>query len=59
MDASTLYSMYTDAVDSGNLTLLKEFIDSIKEYPITAVFYIWLLLKKPSKTVSTFIDRYI
>lgn len=59
MDASTLYSMYTEAIDSGKLTVLKMFIDAIKGHPVIAAFYIWLLFKKPSKTVSAFIDRFI
>ncbi len=59
MDASTLYSMYTSAMDSGKLTVLEMFIDAIKEHPIIAAFYIWLLFRKPSKTVSAFIDRFI
>lgn len=59
MDASTLYSMYNNAMSSGKLTLLEEFLDTIREHPILAAFYIWLLFKKPSKTVSAFIDRFI
>lgn len=59
MDYSAVYSMFSDAVNSGKLTLLEEFIDTIKEHPILAVFYIWLLFKKPNRTISAFIDRFI
>lgn len=59
MDASALYSMYTNAMDSGKLTVLEMFINTMREHPILAAFYIWLLFKKPSKTVSAFIDRFI
>lgn len=59
MDASTLYNMYSNAMGSGKLTLLEEFLDTIREHPIPAAFYIWLLFKKPGKTVSAFIDRFI
>lgn len=59
MDFSTLYSIYSNAMDSEKLTVLKMFIDAIKGHPVIAAFYIWLLFKKPSKTVSAFIDRFI
>lgn len=59
MDGYTLYSMYNDAMSSGKFTLLEMFIDAIKEHPVLAAFYIWLLFKKPNKTVSAFIDRFI
>lgn len=59
MDCSAIYSMYTEATDSGKLTVLKMFIDAIKGHPVIAAFYIWLLFKKPSKTVSAFIDRFV
>lgn len=59
MDGYTLYSMYSDAMGSGKLTLLEEFLDTIREHPILAAFYIWLLFRKPNKTVSAFIDRFI
>lgn len=59
MDYYAIYSMYSDAMGSGKLTLLEMFIDAIKEHPVLAAFYIWLLFKKPNKTVSAFIDRFI
>lgn len=59
MDYYAIYSMYSDAMSSGKLTLLEMFIDAIKEHPVLAAFYIWLLFRKPNKTVSTFIDRFI
>lgn len=59
MDYSAIYSIYSNAMDSGKLTVLEMFIDTIKEHPIIAAFYIWLLFRKPSKTVSAFIDRFI
>lgn len=59
MDYSAIYSIYSNAMDSGKLTVLEMFIDIIKEHPMIATFYIWLLFRKPSKTISAFIDRFI
>lgn len=59
MDYYAIYNMYSDAMSSGKLTLLEEFLDAIREHPILAAFYIWLLFKKPSKTFSAFIGRFI
>lgn len=59
MDYSAIYSIYSNAMDSGKLTVLEMFIDTIKEHPVIAAFYIWLLFRKPPKTVSAFIDRFI
>lgn len=59
MEPSMLYEIYSNAKDSGIATVIGEFWSTCREYPLTGIFYIWLLFKKPSKTVDAFIKHFI
>lgn len=58
MDASTLYSMYTDAMDWGKVTVLRAFLDALKGNPLLAIFFTYLLVRNIKKTVSAFIKYF-
>ena len=59
MDISTLYNIYSDAVDWGKLTVLKAFWDALKGNPILAIFFTCLLVKDIKKTVTAFIKYFV
>ena len=49
MGASTLYSMYTEAISDGKLELLRMFLDTLIKNPLLAAFVTSLLLKDLKK----------
>ena len=59
MDSSTLYKMYTNAMDWGKLTILKTTWDALKGNPILAIFFTCLLVKDIKKTVTAFIKYFV
>ena len=59
MDSSTLYEMYTNAMDWGKLTILKETWNALKGNPILAIFISCLLIKDIKKTVTAFIKYFV
>lgn len=59
MDASTLYSMYTEAISDGKLELLRMFLDTLIKNPLLAAFVTSLLLKDLKKTVTAFIKYFV
>ena len=59
MDASTLYSSYTDAMNWGKVTVLKAFLDTLRGNPPLAIFFTYLLVRNIKKTVSAFIQYFV
>lgn len=59
MDFSMLYSIYSDAMDWGKITVLKAFLETLKGNPPLAIFFTWLILRKPAKTVAAFIRYFV
>lgn len=59
MDASTLYSMYSEAISDGKLKLLKMFLDTLIKNPLLAAFVTFLLLKDLKKTVTALIKYFV
>lgn len=59
MDASTLYSIYSDAMDWGKLTVLKAFFDTLKENLPLAIFFTYLLIRNVKKTIAAFIKYFV
>lgn len=59
MDASTLYSIYTEAMDWGKVTVLKAFLDTLRGNPLLAIFFTCLLVRNIKKTVTAFIKYFI
>lgn len=58
VDYSIFYEIYTNAMDYGKMTILKVFLDTLREYPILGIFFIGLLIRKPMKTVIAYIDYF-
>lgn len=59
MDASTLYSIYTDAMNWGKVTVFKAFLDTLRGNPPLAIFFTYLLVRNIKKTVSAFIKYFV
>lgn len=59
MDASALYSMYTETMSDGKLEVLRIFIGTLIENPILALFVTCLLIKDIKKTATAFIKYFV
>lgn len=59
MDASMLYSIYSNAMDWGKLTVLKAFLDTLIGNPPLAIFFTYLLLRNIRKTFAAFIKHFV
>lgn len=59
MDLSTLYNIYSDAMDWGKMVVFKAFLDTLKgSLPLTILFT-YLLVRNIKKTIVAFIEYFV
>lgn len=57
MDYSSIYSMYSEAVDSAKLNFFILVLQTFKEHPFIALLYL-PLLTKPLKLIQGLLDYF-